>query len=205
MSQPAPQRPVRWSLALLLLALLAVPGPVASQDPTDAGARAGAEAPPERTLPLTVKPAGVRSVRLIHDPAAADDEHYLYDVVWRDGRRELVSPDEFAALLYHEFSGRNRLFAFLNITSPIGIAWVGLGLLGQVLFTGRMLVQWITSERERRSVVPVAFWWMSLAGAAMLVVYFVWRKDVIGVLGQSTGFFVYARNLRLIHRERGSI
>jgi lipid-A-disaccharide synthase-like uncharacterized protein len=205
MSQPAPQRPVRWRSVLLLLALLAVPGPVASRDPTGAGARAGAAAPPERPLPLTVRPRGVRSVRLTHDPAAAETERYLYDVVWRDGRRERLTPDEFAALLYHEFSGRNRLFAFLNITSAVGIAWVGLGLLGQVLFAGRMLVQWITSERERRSVVPVAFWWMSLAGAALLVVYFVWRKDVIGVLGQSTGFLVYARNLRLIHRERGSL
>jgi lipid-A-disaccharide synthase-like uncharacterized protein len=190
-------------------AAFAVPGPipaqVGAQAPAQDAANPGAEAPPERPLPLEVKPAGVRSVRLIHDPAAPEEEHYLYDVLWRDGRRERLTPDEFAALLYHEFSGRNRLFAFLNITSPIGVAWVGLGLLGQILFAGRMIVQWITSERERRSVVPVAFWWMSLAGAALLIVYFIWRKDVIGVLGQSTGLVVYARNLRLIHRAGGSI
>lgn len=195
MSHPAPQRPVRRRSvpALLLLALcLATLAPLA----------AAAQAPPDRPVSLDVKPAGVRSVRLVHDPAAPEAERYLYDVLWRDGRRQRLTPDQFAALLYHEFSGRSRWFAFLNITSPVGMAWVGLGLLGQVLFAGRMLVQWITSERERRSVVPVAFWWMSLAGAALLIVYFVWRKDVVGVLGQSTGIFVYARNLRLIHGAR---
>jgi lipid-A-disaccharide synthase-like uncharacterized protein len=67
---------------------------------------------------------------------------------------------------------------------------VGLGLLGQVLFTGRMLVQWLASEKQKRSVVPVAFWWMSLIGATMLLVYFTWRRDIVGVLGQATGWFI---------------
>ena len=86
----------------------------------------------------------------------------------------------------------------------MGIAWVGIGLLGQLLFAGRMLVQWLTSEKRGRSTVPVAFWWMSLTGASMLLVYFIWRKDVVGVLGQSTGWLIYARNLYLIHSHGGS-
>lgn len=125
---------------------------------------------------------------------------YLYEVVWRDGRREDLSPAEFADLLYTGHAGRRPAFAFLNITSPVGFAWVGLGLLGQALFAGRMLVQWLASERRRRSVVPVAFWWMSLVGASLLIVYFVWRKDAVGVLGQATGWLIYLRNLRLIYR-----
>ncbi|HAI14296.1 MAG TPA: hypothetical protein DCM28_21505, partial [Phycisphaerales bacterium] len=72
--------------------------------------------------------------------------------------------------------------------------WVAVGLLGQVLFTGRMIVQWIASEKSKRSVVPTAFWWMSLIGASMLITYFIWRKDVVGVLGQATGWFIYVRN-----------
>ncbi|MGE3175115.1 MAG: lipid-A-disaccharide synthase N-terminal domain-containing protein [Planctomycetota bacterium] len=91
----------------------------------------------------------------------------------------------------------------LNVSSPAGFAWVLLGLLGQVLFTGRMLVQWLVSERSGRSVVPPAFWWMSLVGATMLLVYFVWRKEPIGVLGQATGWFIYVRNLWMIHRPGG--
>jgi len=90
----------------------------------------------------------------------------------------------------------------LNITSwKTGLFWVSIGLLGQVLFTGRMIVQWISSERQQRSVIPVSFWWMSLGGATMLIVYFVWRVDIVGVLGQSTGWFVYLRNLWLIYGE----
>jgi lipid-A-disaccharide synthase-like uncharacterized protein len=81
---------------------------------------------------------------------------------------------------------------------------VGLGFLGQALFTGRMLVQWLTSERQRRSVVPVAFWWLSLAGASMLLGYFVWRKDIVGVLGQGTGWAIYVRNLWLLYRPRSA-
>lgn len=190
--QPVRTRSVRAALvplACVVLLCLLLPAPARAQ-------RAGTDRP----LPLKIRPAGVASVHLLHVPTAAEPDRYLYDVAWRDGRRQRLTPDEFAALLYHDFSGRNRLFAFLNITSPIGIAWVGLGLLGQLLFTGRMVVQWLTSERVRRSVVPVAFWWMSLGGAALLVVYFVWRKDVVGILGQSTGFVIYARNLRLIYR-----
>ncbi|MEM9416080.1 MAG: lipid-A-disaccharide synthase N-terminal domain-containing protein [Planctomycetota bacterium] len=80
--------------------------------------------------------------------------------------------------------------------------WVALGLLGQVLFTGRMLVQWLSSERAKRSVVPPAFWWLSLTGAAMLLAYFIWRTDIVGILGQATGFLIYARNLWLIYMRR---
>ncbi|MAE60392.1 MAG: hypothetical protein CMJ49_03445, partial [Planctomycetaceae bacterium] len=53
--------------------------------------------------------------------------------------------------------------------------WVVIGLGGQVLFAGRLVVQWVASEKQRRSVVPNAFWWMALGGASMLLVYFIWR------------------------------
>ena len=99
-------------------------------------------------------------------------------------------------------STRPWLFRVLNITSPVGVAWVGVGLLGQLLFTGRMIVQWLVSERAKRSVVPPVFWWMSLGGAAMLLIYFAWRKDIVGLIGQSTGFAIYARNLWLLGRPR---
>ncbi|MBL8861807.1 MAG: lipid-A-disaccharide synthase N-terminal domain-containing protein [Planctomycetes bacterium] len=80
--------------------------------------------------------------------------------------------------------------------------WIAVGFAGQALFTLRMVLQWYASEKEKRSVVPVAFWWGSLAGGILLLSYFVWRKDVVGVVGQSTGVFVYARNLILIHQNR---
>lgn len=120
------------------------------------------------------------------------------------GTDRLLTPDEFASLLYRTRTNGGLLESIFNITSPIGFAWVTLGLLGQLVFTARMLVQWIASERSGRSVIPVAFWWLSLGGAVMLVVYFIWRRDIVGVLGQATGLFVYARNLVLIRKSRGA-
>lgn len=115
----------------------------------------------------------------------------------------MLTPDEFSLLLYDQRTSGGWLNMLFNITSPAGIAWVALGLGGQLLFTGRMLVQWISSEKSRRSVVPVAFWWMSLVGATMLLVYFVWRRDIVGILGQATGWLIYIRNLVLIRRSGG--
>ena len=80
--------------------------------------------------------------------------------------------------------------------------WIGTGLAGQMLFTSRFLVQWITSERRGESVVPVAFWWFSLAGGVTLLGYAVWRQDPVFILGQAAGLVVYARNLSLIRATR---
>ncbi len=119
------------------------------------------------------------------------------------GTDRMLTPDEFARLYYDQQTSQGWLSVIFNITSPVGLAWIALGLGGQLLFTGRMLVQWIASEKNRRSVVPVSFWWMSLIGATMLLVYFIWRRDIVGILGQSTGWIIYLRNLVLIRRARG--
>lgn len=113
----------------------------------------------------------------------------------------LLTPEQFADRIYDEQVSVAWWKRVLNISSPMGVAWVLVGLLGQLLFTGRMLVQWLVSEKEKRSVVPEAFWWMSLAGATMLLVYFAWRKDAVGILGQGMGWVIYIRNLILIYRQ----
>lgn len=76
--------------------------------------------------------------------------------------------------------------------------WIAIGFMGQLLFTSRFLVQWVVSERRRESVIPVAFWWFSLAGGVTLLGYAIWRHDPVFVLGQGAGLVVYARNLALI-------
>ena len=81
-------------------------------------------------------------------------------------------------------------------------AWLALGLGGQALFSMRFLVQWLESERARRSVVPVAFWYLSLGGGALLTAYALWRRDPVFVVGQASGLFVYSRNLWLLRRPR---
>ncbi len=96
----------------------------------------------------------------------------------------------------------NGLFRILNITSWVSLAWIAVGLLGQVAFFLRMALQWIASERRKESVVPEVFWWLSLGGGIALFSYFVWRRDLIGVLGQTTGVVIYARNIRLILKRK---
>lgn len=91
---------------------------------------------------------------------------------------------------------------WLGVGSRAELTWVMVGLGGQLLFMGRFLVQWLASERARRSVVPIAFWWLSIGGAAVLLAYAIWRRDPVFILGQSLGFFIYARNLWLIRAER---
>ncbi len=81
--------------------------------------------------------------------------------------------------------------------------WFAFGLLAQLVFTARFLVQWIASEREGRSVVPVAFWILSLVGGLMTLVYGLERRDAIIILGQVLANFIYLRNLVLIGRARG--
>jgi lipid-A-disaccharide synthase-like uncharacterized protein len=80
--------------------------------------------------------------------------------------------------------------------------WLAAGFCGQALFSMRFLVQWLSSERHKRSVIPTAFWYFSLAGGATLLAYAVYRADPVFIVGQLTGLFIYARNLQLIILER---
>jgi lipid-A-disaccharide synthase-like uncharacterized protein len=80
--------------------------------------------------------------------------------------------------------------------------WLAVGFLGQGIFTARFLVQWVASEKRRDSVVPVAFWWISLFGGLTLLAYAAHRRDPPFILGQSMGLFVYVRNLMLVGKSR---
>ncbi len=80
--------------------------------------------------------------------------------------------------------------------------WVLFGLLGQAAFSARFIVQWIVSERKRESVVPTAFWYLSLAGGLILFIYAIYKRDVVFVIGQGSGVVVYVRNLVLIYRKK---
>src|ERR1700731_1616324 len=80
--------------------------------------------------------------------------------------------------------------------------WVILGFLAQAFFTMRFVVQWIASERARKSVIPVAFWFFSIGGGALLLVYALYRRDPVFIAGQAFGGFVYARHLYFELRDR---
>jgi lipid-A-disaccharide synthase-like uncharacterized protein len=157
---------------------------------------------PPGAIDLKVQLRGAEDrVYLLRTPGGA----LRYEITMPDGSQRQLDPDAFAKLLLDEQSSRGFLEVLLNVSSPAGLIWVAVGFLGQLLFTGRMIVQWLVSEQQRRSVVPPVFWWMSLTGASMLLVYFIWRKEPIGVLGQTTGWFIYVRNLWLIHRAPAAV
>jgi lipid-A-disaccharide synthase-like uncharacterized protein len=86
----------------------------------------------------------------------------------------------------------------------ISKVWLVVGFLGQGLFSARFLVQWIASERRKQSVVPKAFWYLSIFGGLTLLTYAIYRRDPVFIVGQLTGVFIYTRNLWFIYHPRPS-
>jgi lipid-A-disaccharide synthase-like uncharacterized protein len=83
--------------------------------------------------------------------------------------------------------------------------WLGIGFLAQLMFSMRFIVQWIASERARRSIVPETFWYFSLVGGAMLFAYAIYRLDPVFMLGQGMGLVIYSRNIYFIREHHKSI
>lgn len=79
---------------------------------------------------------------------------------------------------------------------------LAIGFTGQAFFFMRFFWQWVVSEREKKSIIPISFWYFSLLGSFFLLTYAILRKDIVFIVGQSTGSIIYTRNLYLIHRER---
>lgn len=105
----------------------------------------------------------------------------------------------------------------MNTLALIAITWIGkeyrflgldwsylmvLGFVGNALFSMRFLVQWIASERQGESVIPVSFWYWSIAGSVLMCVYFVFRRDPVGILAYLPNSLIYIRNLMLIRKRR---
>jgi lipid-A-disaccharide synthase-like uncharacterized protein len=81
-------------------------------------------------------------------------------------------------------------------------AWAALGFVAQALFSARFLVQWIASERARRSIIPIAFWWFSIGGGILLFIYSLYRRDPVFIVGQGGGLLIYVRNVMFVLREQ---
>ncbi|MBX3403512.1 MAG: lipid-A-disaccharide synthase N-terminal domain-containing protein [Phycisphaeraceae bacterium] len=186
--------PVAAMAALLLLGVWVVWGPSVRHE-----LRPGA---------MTTKYnfAGLRGeLETVRDPSTGDCSFRLLP---RDGPPgEVFGREKFIEMFgapgYDRVTANagNLVFRALNITSWGGVVWVCIGFLGQGAFFGRMFIQWLVSEKEKRSVVPEVFWWLSLVGGVTLFAYFAWRQDIVGVLGQTSGVVIYARNIRLIRKR----
>lgn len=80
--------------------------------------------------------------------------------------------------------------------------WLAIGFLGQALFSARFIVQWLSSEKMKKSVIPHAFWYFSVAGGATLLAYAIHRRDPVFIIGQASGLFIYFRNLQFLWRDK---
>jgi lipid-A-disaccharide synthase-like uncharacterized protein len=94
------------------------------------------------------------------------------------------------------------LLEFIPHDSPYQLMWAGIGLFGQALFMSRFLIQLYKSEKAKRSVLPVEFWYFSIAGGLVTLSYAIHRRDLVFTLAQALGLIIYFRNLYLVHRER---
>lgn len=193
--------PVIAMVALLLLGVWVAFAPDVPQSKPDGAER----------VKLTVGPVkGVLEWMPSIPPSGslATRKPITYTLHYRDGTsipnlsqadvEKVLGPDAVERITS---GGSNWLYRAFNVSNPIGVAWVILGFAGQIVFGGRWIVQWLVSEKNKASSVPVSFWWMSLAGSVMLFAYFVWRNDVVGVLGQTSGVVIYARNIQLIRKQ----
>jgi lipid-A-disaccharide synthase-like uncharacterized protein len=104
----------------------------------------------------------------------------------------------------------------MNTLALIAITWIGkeyrffgldwsylmvLGFIGNALFSMRFLVQWLASERQGKSIIPVSFWYWSIAGSVLMCVYFIFRRDPVGILAYLPNSLIYIRNLMLIRKH----
>lgn len=186
--------PIAAMLALIVLGFWVVWGPSYAHD-----IRKGAQvsrfvlAGTRGELEVLADPDGSRSFRFLYRNGTASG------VISDADFQRIFGPEVYRTAIA---DAGNIAFRALNVTSWAGIVWVAIGFAGQIAFFGRMFVQWVVSERRKQSVVPESFWWLSLFGGIMLFTYFAWRQDVVGVLGQTSGVVIYARNIRLIHKHR---
>mgnify|MGYP001237205631 CR=1 FL=1 len=91
---------------------------------------------------------------------------------------------------------------YINSLTNLEIIFLIIGFVGQALFASRFIVQWIYSEKKGASVIPLAFWYLSIFGGIGLLTYAIFRKDPVIILGQSFGIFIYLRNLYLIYKKK---
>ncbi len=82
--------------------------------------------------------------------------------------------------------------------------WVVIGFVGQFFFSMRFLIQWLASEKVRKSIIPTAFWYFSLIGGMTLLAYALHKQDPVFILGQGLGVFIYLRNIYFLVKEKKS-
>ncbi len=92
--------------------------------------------------------------------------------------------------------------SYILSLSNVEIIFLTIGFLGQGIFASRFVIQWIYSEKKGQSAIPIIFWYLSVIGGLTLLIYAIYRKDPVIIMGQSFGVLIYIRNLILIYKKR---
>ena len=94
------------------------------------------------------------------------------------------------------------MLSYIYSLEKIEILFLSIGFIGQGLFASRFIIQWIYSEKKGESLIPITFWYLSIFGGFGLLIYAIFRKDPVIIIGQLFGIFIYSRNLILIYRTK---
>ncbi len=99
------------------------------------------------------------------------------------------------------------IFPFLqdSLTNSPELIMIVVGFGGQALFASRFILQWLSSESVGRSIIPIGFWYCSIGGGSVMLIYAIWREDPVFICGQGLGLFIYLRNLYLIFKEKNKL
>jgi lipid-A-disaccharide synthase-like uncharacterized protein len=149
----------------------------------------GAAAPDAPAVPRSARTDGAAQVCSRCNVAISADWRFCPEC----GKRQPAAGTVRIALFGHEW-----------YVLPGDLAWLAVGVTGQLLFAGRFFLQWLASEREGRSVVPAAFWYMSLVGGLMVLVYGIKIREVVVILSQAFNPIIYLRNIVLLHRAKAA-
>ena len=106
---------------------------------------------------------------------------------------------EFHELIWHIGEASQNYFQRMSVSD---LEWLVLGLLGQLLFMMRFIVQWLHSERHQKSIIPISFWYFSLVGSLIVLAYGIHKTEPVIIFGQIPGALIYSRNLILIKKDK---
>jgi lipid-A-disaccharide synthase-like uncharacterized protein len=106
---------------------------------------------------------------------------------------------EYRELIWHIGEASQNYFHRMSVSD---LEWLVLGLLGQLLFMMRFIVQWLHSERHQKSVIPISFWYFSLVGSLIVLAYGIHKTEPVIIFGQIPGALIYSRNLILIKKDK---
>ena len=130
---------------------------------------------------------------------------FIFDLNSQDlEERDRKTLSEIKNILANSDNPHSQLNALLKAIKTSEYFWFFIGFLGEALFGSRMIVQWMASEKAKKNVIPVAFWYLSLMGSFLVLLYALHLRDPVFILSKGVGFLIYSRNIVLLRKDAGT-